>query len=306
MKENIKIGITTDSSAGIEYAPFKTNIKVTRNCIIFPNKLMLDSTDIQAKEFYSILEKNDVIPSTTAPTTCEFLKRLNEWEKEGATDVIHFSISTGLSTAGLHAKSIVDQSKEVDTRFHFFDTKTACIAQGYIAKYAEILAEKNYSVEDILAECTKFRDNSVIYFMVGSLKYLIKNGRLSASAGAIGSLMNIKPILRLGPPNGLILPYKKIRTNKKAIDKIYNLALDQGKGHKKVLYAVLHSDRLADAIELKKRMQSHMHNAIRIDVSDITPTVGAHIGPNLLGIVIINLDNLKEEFLLEDTDNYLL
>ncbi|MFA6661891.1 MAG: DegV family protein [Bacilli bacterium] len=300
MNKFIKIGITADSSSGVEYAPFKNNVKITRTYINFPDKKLLDGVDIKAQEFYEILETTDVIPSTSAPTAGEILKKLEEWNKEGATDVIHFAISSGLSTYGLNIENIINETKTVDTAFHAFDSGTSCIAQGYNAKYAEMLAEKGYSVEEILDECTKFRDNSVIYFMVGNLKYLVKNGRLSAASGAIGSLMQIKPILRLGPPDGLIVPFKKIRTNKKAIEKMFELAHTDGRGHKKVLYAVIHSDRLEEAKTLQKRIQDNIHNAVRVDVSDITPTIGAHIGPHLLGVVVVNLDVLKEDFVLED------
>ncbi|MFA6661889.1 MAG: DegV family protein [Bacilli bacterium] len=303
MDAKAKIGITADSSSAIEYAPFKNNIKITRTYINFGNQHLLDGEDIKAQAFYKMLEKTDVIPTTSAPTTGEILKRLDEWNENGATDVIHFAISSGLSKYGLHIKSIIDETKEVNTNFYVFDSGTACLSEGYNAKYAEVLAEKGYSVKDILTECEHFRLNTMTYFMVGDLKYLVKNGRLSATGGAIAGLMKIKPILKLGL-DGLIVPFKKVRTNKKAMDKLFDITVEQGHGHKRCVYCVHHSDRLDDAIILRNRIKETVHNAVRIDLTDVTPTIGAHIGPHLLGTTIIVLDDLKENFELEDKCDY--
>ena len=135
----MKIGITADCSSGVEYADFKHNIKITRTTINFKDKTLVDGIDIKVDEFYDMLEKIDEVPSTAAPSIGEITNRVNEWKEEGCTDVIHFPISFGLSPYGQNLSQLADELFE-GINVHFFPSKQACIMQGYVAHYGEILA----------------------------------------------------------------------------------------------------------------------------------------------------------------------
>ena len=192
----MKIGITADCSSGVEYAPFKHHIKVTRTTINMGEKVLVDGIDITADEFYKQLENCDIIPTTAAPSVGEITKRVNEWRDEGCTDVIHFPISNGLSTYGVNMGQMADELFE-GIKVHFFPSVQVCLPQGYVAHYAEILAAQGKSVNEILALCDKFQRQMTEYFVVDDLKYLMKNGRLKPLPGIIGSIINIKPILKI-------------------------------------------------------------------------------------------------------------
>ena len=210
----MKIGITADCSSGLEYAPFKHNIKITRTTIHFGEKELIDGT---ADEFYKELEASDIVPSTSAPTPKEIIRCVEEYRNEGCTTVIHFPISFGLSAYGENLQAVSDDYVEgVDLKV--YNCNTACIMEGYTAHYAEILASKGYTVEEIFKECDHMSDNSKTYFLVDDLKYLVKNGRLNVVSGFIGGLMKIKPILQLGKNvDGKIEIFEKVRTHVKAL-----------------------------------------------------------------------------------------
>lgn len=292
----MKIGITADCSSGLEYAPFKSDVKITRTTINFPNEVLLDGVDITADDFYEKLKRSPHIPSTSAPTPGEIAGKIQEWKNEGCTDIIHFPISYGLSDYGknleMTANDLVD-----GVRVHVFNSNTACLMEGYNANYASILAKKGYSVEEIFEECSKVRANTEAFFVVDNIKYLVKNGRLSGAVGFIGGLAKIKPILRLGE-DGKILAFEKVRTHQKALNRCIELSIERGKPYQKVLYMVLHTARLDDANELANKLRDQVNNSYdEILVSTITPTVGAHIGCGILGIARIVLDDLKEDIL---------
>jgi DegV family protein with EDD domain len=287
----MKIGITADCSSGLEYFPHKHQVKITRTSINFGEEVLVDGVDITADQFYERLAKSDIIPTTSAPTPGEIMARVEEWKKEGCTDVIHFPISFNLSAYGENLQAIGKDLVD-GANIHVFDTKTAAIMEGYNAYYASILAQKGYSVEEILSECTKFRNNTTALFVVDDLKYLVKNGRLSSASGLIGSLINIKPVLELGK-EGKIIPYEKVRTHKKALNRLVEIIKERSQDYQKVLYLVLHTGRFDDALNLKNEIKDQVNNAHRIEVSTITPTVGAHIGCGVLGIGRIILDDLK-------------
>lgn len=291
----MKIGITADCSSGLEYAPFKHNIKITRTTIHFGENELIDGVDITADEFYKKLEATDIVPSTSAPTPKEIIRCVEEYRNEGCTTVIHFPISFGLSAYGENLQMVSDDYVEgVDLKV--YNCNTACIMEGYTAHYAEILANKGYNVEEIFAECDKMGDNSKTYFLVDDLKYLVKNGRLNVVSGFIGGLIKIKPILQLGKNvNGKIEIFEKVRTHSKALERMFEVVKEETKDAKKVIYIIQHSNRLEDAKKLVEKVNETFDNVLRVEVATVTPTVGAHIGSGVLSLGYIITDDFKEE-----------
>lgn len=288
-----KIGITADCSSGLEYAPFDHDIRITRTTIHFGDEILVDGIDITAEGFYDKLKNTDAVPSTSAPAPKEIINRIEELKKEGCTDIIHFPISFGLSAYGENLENSMEDFVE-DVNFKVINSNSACLMEGYVAKYAEILAKKGYSVEQILEEVPNLRDKINAYFVVDDLKYLVKNGRLSSAAGMIGSLMRIKPILNLGK-SGKIETFEKVKTHSRAIQRLYDLIVEYGNEYQECIYIVLHTGRLDDAKKMCEELASKVSNAKRIELTTITPTVGAHIGCGVLGLAVIPLDGLKEE-----------
>lgn len=288
-----KIGIMADCSSGVEYAPFENKVRIARTTINFGSEELIDGIDITADQFYARLSSSEMVPTTAAPKMGEIVKRVEEFKKDGFSDVIFFTISYGLSTYGANLVQIKDDLFE-GINVHIFNSNTACLMEGYNAHYAEILASKGYSVEKIIKECEKFRDNTKAFFVVDDLKYLVKNGRLPSAAGLIGSLVSIKPILKLGE-EGKIITFEKVRTSAKAINRLKELIIDSCKDNKKVLYLVLHTGQEEYAEELAEQLREVAKNAVRVETTTITPTVGAHIGNKILGMARIVLDDLAED-----------
>lgn len=290
----MKIGITSDCSSGLEYAPFEHHIKITRTTIHFDGEELIDGIDIKADEFYHRLKTTDIVPTTSAPSLGEITRCVEEYKKEGCTDVIHFPISFALSAYGENLVSSFDNMVE-GVNLHVFNCKTACLMEGYVAHYAEILASKGYTVDEIMDECNKLIEKMGAFFVVDDLKYLVKNGRLNAVSGFIGSLVKIKPILKLKAPTGSIEVYEKVRTHNKALERIKQLVKEFADDAKQVIYIVLHSDCEDKAKELLDELKTTCKNGVRFDLTTITPTVGAHVGAGVLGIAYLVVDDLKEK-----------
>src|SRR5690554_1028571 len=284
-----KIGIMADSSSGLAYAPFKHDIKITKTTIHFGDETLTDGVDILADAFYLRLEKDPCIPKTSAPTTKEVLDQIQSLKDDGCNQIIHFPISTNLSQYGKNLKQIIDPLIE-DVEFKVIDTKAATLLQGYMAYFAQVLASKGYNLNDIEKEVLNLRRQSNAYFVVDDLRYLIKNGRLSNMTGTIGILAKIKPILALDH-NGQITTKEKIRVHAKAIERMYQLIQQETKDAKKVIYMILHTNRLNDALKVENKIIEALHNVHQTYVSTITPTVGAHIGSKILGLGYVIVDD---------------
>ena len=290
-----KVGIITDSGAGLEYMSFEHNIKIARIPINFGEQVLLDGKDTNAYDFYPMIEKSDTIPSTSAPYPSEILNGVQQCVEEGCTDVIFIPLSTGLSGYGNNLFAIGNMYAKGEN-FHVFPCHTTCIMQAYLAKYAEILAEKKYEPEQILKELKNMQDNTFAYFVVDNLKYLVKNGRLSGALGFIGGLMKIKPIIFLGDDTGLLKIHEKVRTLKRALKREFELVEEGVKDAKEVIFLAQDSGRPeAIKVMIEEMKLKFGEKVVSVGYSPIAACIGAHSGPGLLGIGAIKLDNLAEK-----------
>ena len=293
MEKEVKIKITADCSSGLEYAPFEHTIPLTRTSIYFEKDEYVDGIDITADEFYEKLKHTDIIPTTSAPTLQAILKAIEECKKDECTDIIHFPISFGLSTYGQFLKTRIDDL-DLKINYHVFNPKTACLMQGYLAKYAEILANKGYNVQEIFEECEKLSQQMKAYFVVDDLKYLVKSGRLGQLRGYLGDIIKIKPIITFNE-EGKLVTHEQVRTHKKAIERCFQLILEASLDKTDFILLVGHTGRYEDAKQLKSHLEQKIQNAKRVEIFTIPPTVGAHIGNGILGMAIIDLQGLKEK-----------
>ena len=290
-----KVGVITDTGASLKYMHFKHNIKVAGIPINYGEEVLLDGKDIDAYTFYDMIDNSDIIPSTSAPFPSEIFNCVKECVAEGCTDVIYIPLSTGLSGYGNNLFAIGDMYAK-GVNFHVFPCRTTGIMQAYLAKYAEILANKNYEPEQILIELKKMQDNTFAFFAVDNLKYLVKNGRLSAAAGFLGGLMKIKPIIFLGDDTGLLKIHEKVRTLKKAVNRQYELVLDKVANSKEAIFLAQDTNRPEQiklmAEELKAKVSNKM---VGFGYAPISPCIGAHTGSGLLGLGAITIDDLAEK-----------
>ncbi|MDR2867656.1 MAG: DegV family protein [Acholeplasmatales bacterium] len=293
----MKIGITADSSSGLEYVNFKHKVLITRTTINFKDRILLDGVDITADAFYHLLSKTQEIPSTSAPTPGVILEQIIKLKAQGCTDVIHFPISTGLSDYGKNIKATMDPlCQEIGINFHVYDSKTACLMQGLFALYASYLADHGSTIQEIFQTLENYKKNQYPYFVVDDLKYLIKNGRLSGITGNIAILLKIKPVLIIDK-EGRIVTFEKVRTHNKAIERTLELTKMKTTETKNVLYLSVHTNRYEDAVKLKETLDGRK-NCYKTIITTITPTVGAHIGSGILGAVCIGLTD--EEVIIFD------
>ena len=287
-----KIAITSDCNAGLDYIGYDPEIPVLRSLINFGDDHYVDGTDIKADEFYEKLKETTLIPSTSAPTLGETMELIERLIDEGYTDIIHFPISFQLSGTGRTFLNLQEEYKD-KINIHVFDTKTSCYLQAYLALEAKRLVKEGKSVEEILEHSQILRDGNKAYFVVDDLNYLVKNGRLSGFSGAVGTLLKIKPILWL-TPEGKIEAFEKVRTHTKAIEKTLEIVKNELSDSNKYMVVLFHTCREDDVQKIAEYLENELpHLSQKIDIYQVTPAVGAHIGRGIIGIGYFKLDNVK-------------
>jgi len=277
MKNKFKVIVCSNSA--IDYLDYDQNIDVFRSMIHFKDASYNDFTEIDAKTFYERIKKepND-IPKTSYVSPGYMLETFEKLQKEGYTDVLVIVIAKPLS--GLH-DAVLNLKDEVDIRIHVYNSKTIAYPESYMAITAQKMFDNNHALDEVLNQLDHIRDNNQMFFAVDTLLYLVKNGRLSKLSGTLGSILKIKPVLTLSK-DGAVETLEKIRTSKKALERIVDLYLEATKD-KDVITFISH----AHHDEGVKFIQEKVHAVYpdrEIISSYLTPVVGAHCGPKAIAI----------------------
>ena len=277
----IKIALITDSTSDLNKEEIeKYNIHVLPLRIIYKDREYIDRIDITPSQVYDNLSNE--VPSTSLPSLEDIDKLFFKLEKEGYTHVIGTCISSELSGTFNSINIVSQQHPSIVS--HIFDSHSLTLGMGAIILECAKLLDSGSSYEDITAKLPSIRSRLKVYYVVDTLTYLIKGGRIGKVSGTIGELFKIKPIISINE-EGTYYTYEKVRGRNQSILKLIDIArvsLENSRSKVWVLQggAMLEGKALYESI-LK------LPNLVEADFRDISPVMGVHTGPGLLGIVIM-------------------
>ncbi|WP_100404518.1 DegV family protein [Bacillus solitudinis] len=279
---NVKI--VTDSTADIPKAlAEQLNIKVVPLKVIFSEaETYEDGVDLSASEFYKKLSASETIPTTSQPTPFQFEETYRNLMEQGDTEIISIHLSSQLSGT-YQAATIAKQSLEGEVKIHVVDSKRASYGIGLIVIELARMAEQGKSMEECLARLDDLLVNTKIYFMVDTLEYLQKNGRIGRASALLGSLLKIKPILSLNE-EGVVFPFEKVRGQKKALNRIIEI-LKEDFGDEPIHIGSSHAINEALSNELLVRMKNEFNVKSEV-LTEIGSVIGAHVGPGAIALMV--------------------
>ncbi len=273
-----KIGIAVGGNSGIDYLVHDKEIRKFRSLLVIKEKEFEDFVDITAEDFYSQLNKDPDLDIHTAQTSTGYLvKMYNEMHASGYEELLIITISKELS--GTYQNAVL-AANMVDFKVHVFDSYSLSYVEAYMAMTAKKMADADEPLEKILEELNFMKDNSHIYVCVETLKYLVKNGRLSNASGFIGSILKIKPLLEVSKA-GKVESVDKIRTTKKARAEMKRRFMDEVKG-KEVIPFIIYTNNHQEMFDIKDEYEeAGLEELLLIP---LTPVVGCHAGPGTMGV----------------------
>ena len=273
-----RIGVAVCGNSGIDYLVHDKEIRKFRSLLNIEKKEYEDFIEINSDDFYSRLEKNpDLDISTSQTSTGKILEMYEEMKNAGYTKLIVITISKLLS--GTYQNAVL-AAKMIDIEVIVYDSLSLTYVEALMAMTAKKMADEKNSAEEIIAQLDKIRDNNHVYITVNTLKYLVKNGRLSGVAGAIGSLLKLRPLLHLSK-EGKVETLDKIRTTSKAREELKQRFLTEVKD-KNVIPFIVYTNNMAEMLDLKDELETHGLNDILL--IPLTPVVGCHAGPGTMGV----------------------
>ncbi len=280
-----KIGLVVCGNSGVDYMKLDYPVKMIRSTLNLGGKEYEDYVDIQAKEFYDIIQANpDIDVSTSQTSTGKIASVYEELKDEGYTDVIAIVISSKLS--GTYQGAILAKDMVPGINVYVIDSRSVSYGEAFLVIEAIKMIKSGHKTRDIIDKLEKIRDNIYIYVLVDTLKFLVKNGRLSAASGFLGTLLKIKPLLHV-QRDGSLVPFEKIRTTSKAQQRLLEVVKHDIDG-KNVVMFIAYTNNLEKARELKNDIQT-IRPDVSVELVPLTPVVGAHAGPGTLGVGYIVL-----------------
>ncbi len=277
-----KVALVADSTTYLpeEYVK-KYDVRVAPCMVIWGEEELRDGIDIQPDAFYERLSNTDVMPTTTQPTPADFESIYRELLDAGK-DILVVTISHKLS--GTYSSA--EQAKTVfpNAKITIIDSLTASLATGWAIIMAARAAENGASLEECAAVAQKSLDQSNLFFLVDTLEFLHRGGRIGGASRFLGTALNFKPILEV--VDGRIEPLERVRTKKKAMDRLMDIVAERANGHKPVRIGVLHANNLEGAKDLIANLETRLSPVEAIS-SGVSPAIGTHVGPGTLGIAIM-------------------
>jgi len=220
------------------------------------------------------------------PSPGELLELLDELQADGYDEVFIITVSSQLSgTFGVCTMAI--NQYEGPLRIHVIDSKNAAISEGWLSLETLRLIEEQKTSTEILAYLEHIKTNRKQYFMVDNLRLFVANGRLSGASGFIGSMFKIKPILEVND-DGKIVPFLKVRTQKKALQQMVDIVIEDLKNIKDFIVTYDTSDNIEGLQFIKDQMEQAFPGYTYFE-APITPVVGCHTGIGTVGIAYFDL-----------------
>ncbi|MDI6453781.1 DegV family protein [Peloplasma aerotolerans] len=280
-----KIGIVVCGNSGVDYMKLDYPVKLIRSTLNLGGKEYEDYVDIQAKEFYDVIMANpDIDVSTSQTSTGKIASVYEELKEEGYTEVIAIVISSKLS--GTYQGAVLAKDMVPGINVYVIDSRSVSYGEAYLVLEAIKMIKNGSKTRDIIDKLEKIRDNIYLYVLVDTLKYLVKNGRLSATSGFLGTLLKIKPLLHV-QRDGSLVPFEKIRTTSKAQARLVEVIKHDIEG-KNVVMFIAYTNNEEKAKEIKQQILD-VRQDVTVELVPLTPVVGAHAGPGTLGVGYIVL-----------------
>ena len=278
-----KVAIVTDSTAYIPSSYFVgLPLESIPLQVIWGEKVYRDGIDIKPVEFYERLKTATVMPSTSQATPMEFREIYARLLDDGY-DILSIHISSKLS--GTMDSAIQAKNMFKTDRIELVDSETAGMALGFQALNAAKAAKQGESLSDCKKIAELSRQHTGVYFLVSTLEFLHRGGRIGGASAFLGTMLNLKPILEVR--DGRIEAVDKVRTISKAQDRlldIFEARLEKERAPFHI--AALHANAQVEAEALLEKAKKRFSNSDIVETvcTDVSPVIGTHTGPGALAL----------------------
>lgn len=239
----------------------------------------LDGIDMKRDEFYTRLPTFPTHPTTAVPSPQKFRAVYDTLVDEGATEILSIHISVSLSATVDVARTAGKEVTSIPVTV--VDSQQLSLGTGFLVETAAKLAAAGSSAAEILAKLNDQIQRSHVFAALDTLEFLKRSGRMNKYLAGFASLLQIKPILTMynGKPGT-----ERVRTRERAMKRLVEMLAAVGALER---VAIVHTHTLPERIAELRAHAADLLQHIEILTEDITPVIGAHIGPGALGFAVV-------------------
>lgn len=284
----MSVRIITDSASDMSPAEHPA-LAVLPLSVTFGTDVYMDGVDIDHQRFYEMLVERDELPKTGQVNPYAFSQAIAEAREAGDKAVI-ITVGAKLSGTNQSARTALAEAPGGDV--YVVDSNNVTLGERVLVEYALRLADEGQGAAQIAAAVEAVRDRVVVIGLLETLEYLVRGGRLSAAAGAVGTLLNVKPVV--AAEDGLIVQLGKARGSKNGRN-LLNQKVEKAGGIDFSMPLALGYTGLSDAV-LKKYIEDSAalwagHTEGELPVHTIGATIGTHVGPGAVAVAFFQPAN---------------
>ena len=284
----MSVRIITDSASDMSPAEHPA-LRVLPLSVTFGTDVYMDGVDIDHQRFYEMLVERDELPKTGQVNPYAFSQAIAE-AREAGDEAVIITVGAKLSGTNQSARTALAEAPGGDV--FVVDSNNVTLGERVLVEYALRLVDEGRSAAQIAAAVEAVRDRVVVIGLLETLEYLVRGGRLSAAAGAVGTLLNVKPVV--AAEDGLIVQLGKARGSKNGRN-LLNQKVEQAGGVDFSMPLALGYTGLSDAV-LKKYVEDSAalwagHTEGELPVHTIGATIGTHVGPGAVAVAFFHPAN---------------
>lgn len=276
------IRVVTDSTSDIpEATATEYGIVIVPAYVNIGEQSYLDGIELPRQEFYERLPTYSHAPTTAAPPPGAFRQTYEEVAAQGVSEILSIHVASSLS--GMLNAARLGAEEVTGAQVTLFDSQQVTMGLGLLAIYAAELAAAGHSIDEIVALLEDRVKRTVILGVLDTLEYLRRSGRVNWAQFGIGTLLKIKPLLRVHL--GQVEIPERIRTSKRAMERMLELATDLGPLED---LALLHTHGSEEEIRAFRAKTAFLNPEGPPPLAvELTPAIGAHVGPGALGVACV-------------------
>ncbi len=271
--------IVADTTCGLP-----RDLIAQRGIVLIPQVVMFgeesfhDDKELDTAAFLQKLKAAKELPKTAAPEPPLYYPIFEEAKKKRESVII--VAPTGKASGTVRsAETAAQEFPGVDIRV--VDTLTISCNLGSLVLVADDMAKAGKSADEIVAKLNDMIPRGRIYFLVDTLEYLAKGGRIGGAKRLLAELLEIKPILQV--KDGQVEPFEQQRTKKRALARLVEVVVEQCKGGENAHLCVLQVEAEQEAELLVTELKSRV-NVPNIPIYELPPAIVVHAGPRAMGV----------------------
>lgn len=256
------------------------DITVVSSYVLFGSEKLREGIDLTNEQLFERMAESDEQPVTSPPSVEEYAALYDRMLGQAPdTTILSIHLSSEMSEMVSVAKEAASSFPDGD--IHIFDSRSIGVPEGLMARQAAIMAQAGAGMDDILARLEVMRENARLFFIIDTLEYLERGGRIGKATYLLGSLLKAKPTLTL--QNGEVTGYARFSSRESAISNLVNLVMSVARGKGGVQLGVVHAVCLEEAEHLAGGFRETLQPEV-LFVSEISLAMAVHTGPGALGV----------------------